>query len=250
MLIRSAIVLATSWLVFAVARAETPPPLPAQIQNTIGMQFTLVPAGDFMMGSDESPASLARAYPHYERARLSDLGDEAPVHAVRISRAFYLGRHEVTVGQFRRFLALSGYQPESIADGTGGYGYNPAYDPASSARGDAFEGRDRQYSWLNPGFAQTDDHPVVNVTWNDAVAMSKWLSDTEGKTYRLPTEAEWEYAARAGTRTRYYSGDEPRSLLAIGNVFDAAASANWKKWAAFALEGNDGFSFTAPVGSF
>jgi hypothetical protein len=62
------------------------------------------------------------------------------------------------VGQFRRFVEASGHVPESVADGTGGYGYNPGYDPARTARGDAFEGRLPRYSWLSPGFAQTDEH--------------------------------------------------------------------------------------------
>ncbi|HYD97014.1 MAG TPA: formylglycine-generating enzyme family protein [Noviherbaspirillum sp.] len=223
---------------------------PVVHENTLGMQFVLVPAGEFLMGSDETPEALARAYPQYDPARFAQLGDEAPVHKVRITRAFYLGRHEVTVGQFRRFLDASGYRPESEADGTGGYGYNPQYDPAQSARGDAFEGRSPAYSWRNPGFTQGDDHPVTNITWNDAAAMARWLSKTEGKTYRLPTEAEWEYAARAGTRTRYHSGDDPQSLLQSANVFDASARGNWEKWAAFALDGSDGYPFTAPVGSF
>ncbi|MFD2272051.1 formylglycine-generating enzyme family protein [Undibacterium arcticum] len=225
--------------------------LPTQIENSVGMKFVLVPAGEFMMGSDESPDSLAKSYPQYERARFLELDDEAPVHKVRITRAFYLGQHHVTVGQFRRFLEASGYKPESETDGTGGYGYNPDYDPAKSVRGDAFEGRNPKYSWRNPGFQQGDDHPVVNVTWNDAVAMSKWLSETEGKTYRLPTEAEWEYSARAGTRTRYYTGDDPQSLLKAANIFDADAQKKiGKKWAIYALAGHDGFAFTSPVGSF
>jgi formylglycine-generating enzyme len=232
------------------AEAAPAPAAPARIENALGMQFALIPAGQFLMGSDESPESLAKSYPQYERKRFVELFDEAPAHQVRITRHFYMGQHEVTVGQFRRFLELSGYQPESEADGTGGYGYNRDYDPAKSRRGDAFEGRDPKYSWRNPGFAQGDDHPVVNVTWNDAVALSRWLSKTEGKTYRLPTEAEWEYAARAGTRTRYASGDEPQSLLKVGNVFDAAAAGNWEQWRAFALTESDGYAFTAPVGSF
>lgn len=168
------------------------------MRNALGMKFVLVPAGEFMMGSEESPETLAQAYPQYEHQRLLDLKDEAPVHKVRITRAFHLGQHEVTVGQFRAFLVASGYQPESVSDGTGGYGYSPDYAPAKSVRGDAFEGRHPKYSWRNPGFLQGDDHPVVNVTWNDAVVMSQWLSKMEGKSYRLPTEAEWEYAARAG----------------------------------------------------
>jgi formylglycine-generating enzyme required for sulfatase activity len=223
---------------------------PKEIENLLGMKFVLVPAGEFMMGSDEPPEALASAYPQYGRERFAALADEAPVHKVRITRPFYLGQHEVTVGQFRRFVEASGYQPESEADGTGGYGYNPAYDPEKSERGDAFEGRNPKYSWRNPGFRQGDDHPVVNVTWNDAVAMSRWLSAKEGKRYRLPTEAEWEYAARAGTRTRYHSGNDPQSLLKVANIFAADTTKSWPQWKDYALAGADGFEFTAPVGDF
>jgi formylglycine-generating enzyme required for sulfatase activity len=220
------------------------------MRNALGMSFVRVPAGEFMMGSDETPESLARSFPLLERKRFTDLFDEAPVHKVRITRAFYMGQHEVTVGQFRRFLEASGYLPESEADGTGGYGYNPAYDPTTSASGDTFEGRDRRYSWRNPGFPQTEDHPVLNVTWNDAVAMAAWLSRTEGRRYRLPTEAEWEYAARAGTRTRFQNGDDPQALVQVANLFDASSAPYWPRWQQHALKGNDGFVFTSPVGSF
>jgi sulfatase modifying factor 1 len=230
-----------------VARSEHPPSV---VENSLGMAFVLIPAGDFLMGSDETPEALARAYPQYETKRLQDLTDEAPVHRVRITRPFYLGRHEVTVGQFRRFIEASGYVPESIADGTGGYGYNPAYDPATSPRGDAFEGRDPRYSWRNPGFPQGDDHPVLNVTWNDAIALSDWLTRQEGRRYRLPTEAEWEYACHAGQHTRYQGGDDPATLLTTANTFDADSLINWSHWARFALLGHDGFAFTAPVGRF
>ena len=165
---------------------------PQVVVNSLGMRLVAIPAGRFWMGSAESAQELAKAYPLLEAERFAALSDEAPVHEVHISRPFYLGQHEVTVGQFRRFLAESGYQPESVSDGTGGYGYNPQYDPATTQRGDAFEGRDTRYSWRNPGFKQADDHPVVNVTWNDAQALAQWLSQREGVRYRLPTEAEWE----------------------------------------------------------
>ena len=237
------------FLIF-VASTSAQAATPTALVNSLGMPFVPIPAGEFMMGSDESPESLAASWPAYERKRFTDVADEAPVHRVRITRPFYLGQTEVTVGQFRRFLEASGYVPESVADGTGGYGFNPAYDPATTARGDAFEGRDPTYSWRNPGFAQDDSHPVVNITWNDAVAMAGWLSRSEGRVYRLPTEAEWEYAARAGTRTRYHSGDAPASLLKVANVVDADAAQNWEKWTRHALDGRDGHAFTAPAGSY
>jgi len=237
-------------LISAAAAAQDPAPPPAVWRNSLGMEFVRIPAGSFAMGSAEDPEALARDFPLLERRRFELLADEAPVHQVRISRAFYLGRHEVTVGQFRRFIEASGYRPESEADGTGGYGYNPAYDPADSARGDAFEGRDPRYSWSNPGFAQGDDHPVVNVTWNDAQALAAWLSRSEGHRYRLPTEAEWEYACRGGSRSRYPHGDDPQALARSANTFDQSAAVFWPRWRQHALADSDGHAFTAPVGSY
>jgi formylglycine-generating enzyme required for sulfatase activity len=106
-----------------------------------------------------------------------------------------------------------------------------------------------KYSWRNAGFEQTDEHPVVNVSWNDAVAFCNWLSKKESKTYRLPTEAEWEYACRAGTTTRYYSGDDPETLAKVGNVADAALKAKFPDLK-YTLKASDDYVFTAPVGSF
>lgn len=220
-------------------------------ENSLGMKFVQVPAGSFLMGSEDNAARLIRDYPQYDMQRFAGfIADELPVHQVRITRPFFLGQHEVTVGQFRRFIAASGHVPESEADQTGGYGYNPAHDPAKPENKDAFEGRDRRYSWKNPGFPQGEDHPVLNVTWHDAVAMAKWLSQQEGRTYRLPTEAEWEYACRAGTRTLHPLGDDPQALIRIANIFDADAAPYWKNWQQNALKGHDGYAFTAPVGQF
>ncbi len=226
------------------------PRQPQPFENSLGMRFVQIPAGEFLMGSEASPDELAQVFPALPRERFLKLADEGPVHRVRISRSFWLGQHEVTVGQFRRFLARSGYRPESVADGTGGYGWRADYDPASSPRGDAFEGRRPEYSWANPGFPQGEDHPVTNITWHDAQALAAWLSQTEGRRYRLPTEAEWEYACRAGTRTHFSTGDAPQSLLGHANLFDADSARHWPKWQAMALPGSDGHAFTAPVGSF
>ena len=88
----------------AAAQDQAPPPPPAVWRNSLGMDFVRIPAGSFAMGSAEDPEALARDFPLLERRRFELLSDEAPVHQVRISRAFYMGRHEVTVGQFRRFI--------------------------------------------------------------------------------------------------------------------------------------------------
>ncbi len=234
----------------ALAACTAPPTGAPSLTDSAGIAFVRIPAGEFLMGNDETPDSLAKAFPAYDAARLAGLADESPVHRVRITRAFWLGRHEVTVAQFRRFIDGTGYVPESIADRTGGFGFNPARDPAASGGGDAFEGRDPKYSWRNPGFPQADDHPVVNVSWNDAMAMARWLGAKEGAVYRLPTEAEWEYAARAGTRTRFGSGDASETLIGNANVFDIEAAGNWPRWKPFALDTHDGHAFTAPAGSF
>ncbi len=160
-----------------------------EIVNSIGMKLASIPAGEFMMGGTEPAEELVKAFPAYHR-KPEFFRDEYPRHRVRITRPFFMGTCEVTVGQFRRFVEDSGYKTEAERDGTGGWGYDPALGKC--------RGRDLRFNWRNPGFEQTDAQPVLNVTWNDAMAFCRWLSRKEGKTYRLPTEAEWEYACRAG----------------------------------------------------
>ena len=175
------------------------------------MKLVLIPAGEFMMGSAEPADELVKTFAAYNR-KADYFKDEYPCHRVRITKAFYLGKFEVTVGQFRLFVAQTGYKTEAETDGTGAWGYNPQTGQC--------EGRRPQFNWLNTGFKQTDDHPVVNVTWNDAAAFCRWLGGKEGKTYRLPTEAEWEYACRAQISTRYQNGDDPAGLSAAANALD------------------------------
>jgi formylglycine-generating enzyme required for sulfatase activity len=90
----------------------------------------------------------------------------------------------------------------------------------------------------------------VNVTWNDAVAFCEWLNKKEGKNYRLPREAEWEYACRAGTTTKYYHGDDPEGLATIGNVADRSFKNTKPSGYDWGIESNDGYVFTAPAGRF
>src|SRR5204863_4792601 len=109
-------------------------------------------------------------------------------------------------------------------------------------------GPDKKYSWRITGFLQTDEHPVVNVSWNDAIAFCKWLTDQERVEYRLPTEAEWEYACRGGTATAYCNGNDVEKIPEVGNIVDALAKEKFPD--RIAIAGRDGHVFTAPVGSF
>ncbi len=209
--------------------------------RTSGMKLKRIPAGSFMMGSPDSDKDAQ--------------DDEKPQHTVRITRPFYLGVTEVTRGQFRRVVESSGLTTEAERDGKGGYGWNEVKR--------TFE-KDPKYTWKNPGFTQTDEHPVVNVSWNDAIAFCNELSKLDGlkpyyhfddgersggNGYRLPTEAEWEYACRARTTTRYVSGDDPETLVEVGNIADGTAKKKYPEWT-WAIAAQDGYMYTAPVGCF
>ena len=132
-----------------------------------------IPGGEFMMGSEKGAL------------------DERPVHHVRVN-SFYLGRTEVTVAQWRTFVKETSYvtQAEQRRGGM--------------VRGDKGREVKRDANWKNPYLVQTDDHPVVLVSWKDAQEFCRWLSKKTGLAYRLPTEAEWEYACRAGSNDDYY----------------------------------------------
>jgi formylglycine-generating enzyme len=199
--------------------------------NSIGMRLASIPAGEFMMGSDDPSEALDDHY-----------ADERPAHRVQINRVFYLGIHEVTVGQFRQFVSDSNYRTDAERGVAfpGGFGL----DSASGELGAA-----ETYSWRNVGFDLSDDHPVVNVSWNDAVAFCEWLSRKEGRSCRLPTEAEWEYACRAGTDTRYHHGDAAGRIVEVANVADATARKSFPDWT-WTLQASDGYALAAPVGRF
>ena len=145
-----------------------------------GPELVLIPTGRFQMGS-----------PEHERKKAIEAGSkknwldrETPQHWVGIEQPIAMGRYPVTVGQWRAFAQATGWQP-------GG-----------------------EFDWTAPGFHQADDHPVVGVSWNDAQSYLRWLVEQTGQVYRLPSEAEWEYACRAGTRTAFYFGDSISTDLA------------------------------------
>ncbi len=234
-------------------RASADEPVPkagTAVTNSIGMTLRKIPAGEFEMGLRESFEELAKAFPKFRSpslytpgiTRVEELIDQAP-HKVRITRPFYMGTCEVTIQQFKKFVEDARFETEPERDGTGGYGVDVATKEWST-------GREKRYSWRTPGFPQGDDHPVVNITWGDAVAFCDWLGKKEDKRYRLPTEAEWEYACRAGTTTRYNFGDDPERLAANANTYDASGAKVFPEWSKWAVRGDDGFPFTAPVGRY
>jgi formylglycine-generating enzyme required for sulfatase activity len=204
----------------------------------VRMQFILIPPGTYMMGSPEN-----------EEGRVND---EAP-HAVTITKPFFLGKYAVTRGQFRRFAVAAKYQTEAEKDGLGGWGYDEPNDrfegPTWNAKTGAYAGGAKtRYNWANTGFRQTDDHPVVNVSWNDAKAFCRWLAASSGRSVRLPTEAEREYACRAGSQTRYHFGDNAEDLAKYANMADGTRKKRFPRFTTIAAQ--DGYVFTAPVGRF
>ena len=198
---------------------------PGEFTNSIGMKLRLIPPGEFLMGS---------AGPN-EKVHMQ----QKPQHKVHISRPYYLAAFEVTRGEFARFVAAAGYKTEAERDGGKAAGVGAAGDLMEMSG----------LSWQKPGFDQTDAHPVVIVSWNDATAFCRWLSDKEGRTYRLPSEAEWEYACRAGTMTPFFSGNTLNDLFSVGNGMDATFRQHFHPKNTDAGPA-DGFVFTAPVGSF
>ena len=189
--------------------------VPVDIENSIGMKLRVIPAGEFLMGS--SDGEIQRAIQTVEavgwagdtRERLSY---ERGPHRVELTDPFAIGVYEVTRGQFRRFVDAKNYITDAEKDGKGGQVYlngKWVYDSHASWKSD--------FAYFQK---QTDTHPVVNVSWNDAVAFCEWLSQAEGVTYRLPTEAEWEFACRAGSQQRYSFGDEESALGEYASVAD------------------------------
>ena len=145
-----------------------------------GPELVLIPTGRFQMGSGEREHAAAIK----AGAQQGWLERETPQRWVGIEQPFALGRFPVTVGEWKQFVRETGWESQSDTD------------------------------WREPGFAQTDQHPVVGVSWHDAQLYLRWLSHKTGQVYRLPSEAEWEYACRAGTRTAFSFGDEISTELA------------------------------------
>ena len=211
------------------AKSPTAAVTPGQFTNSIGMKFVEIKPGSFLMGS---PASQP--------------GRDAneTQHKVTLTKAFFMGTTHVARKHFAAFVEETGYRTDAEKEGFGrAMTATAAWSNAVGA------------SWRNPGFDQDDDHPVVQISWNDATAFSQWLSKKEGRRYRLPTEAQWEYAARAGTQTAYWWGDNPDNGVGCANLADRTAAQTVPPRQQVSPDGrifnwSDGYTYTSPVGKF
>jgi formylglycine-generating enzyme required for sulfatase activity len=157
--------------------------------------MTVIPTGSFVMGSSSQEQALATAAGLPQQTMVW----ESPQHEVSVT-GFAAGLYAVTKGEFAAFARASGYHTE--AEET---------DGCAIWTGKEWK-KESSNSWRNVTFTQGDDHPVVCVTWNDAQAYIQWLNKTSGKRYRLPSEAEREYSARAGTQTEFWWGNSITTL--------------------------------------
>jgi formylglycine-generating enzyme required for sulfatase activity len=190
--------------------------------------LSVVRAGSFLMGSADGEVGRQ--------------ANEGPRHRVTLPRGFALGLQEVTVAQFREFVRMSRYRTTAEIDGQ-----SRVYDERSGR----ITLRDR-INWTHnyEGNRAQDDLPVVHVSWHDAKAYVKWLSEVTGKRYRLPTEAEFEYALRAGTVSLYWWGDAEPDLPVENLTGLEDRSASGRQWSAGFRRYGDGYWGPAPGARF
>ncbi|HEX4150968.1 MAG TPA: SUMF1/EgtB/PvdO family nonheme iron enzyme [Steroidobacteraceae bacterium] len=174
--------------------------------------MTVLPVGRFKQGSVDGPAF------------------EQPVHWVAIDRPIAMSTNPMTLRDFEQFITATRRDMQGCDTYDGEWKHQP------------------DNSWEQPGFSQTGMHPVTCVSWEDAEAYAKWLSTKTGHRYRLPSAAEWEYAARAGGEAAQPWGTDAQSACTHANVADASAALHYPGWAVFPCD--DGYVYTAPVGAF
>ncbi len=199
------------------------------IHKASGVALVLIPAGEFVMGSPKNEADRMNGEDQHRRI---------------IRQPFYMGETEVTVAQFRRFVTTTNYKTDAEA-GT-------PIDRFTVGSFAAVPHGDRDWSlaanWRNqfsnlPEYRVRDDHPVIHVSWNDAKRFSEHFG------FQLPTEAQWEYAARAGTSTSYFWGEKAEAGAGFGNVKDEQARRRFKD-VGQTLAFDDGAALITKVGSY
>ncbi|MEX2498159.1 MAG: formylglycine-generating enzyme family protein [Wenzhouxiangellaceae bacterium] len=196
--------------------------------DAYGPVMVVIPSGSFMMGSPEG-----------EEDRV---GNEGPRFRVTFDRGFALSRNEVTVGQFRRFVESTGYQTDAERSGA-----SRIYMSGSGRVAER-----RRITWENDYLGDQADEslPVIHVSWNDANAYANWLAEQTDRAYRLPAEAEFEYALRAGSQTRFWWGDGSPDDVVENLTGDGDQFTDQRRWTVAFRRYDDGYWGPAPVGSF
>jgi len=207
------------------AHPDTVVAVPGAAADTTPLTMCYIPRGKFNMGSPENE---------------EDRDDDEVRHKVTLTKSFWIGKHEVTNGQFQAFVEETGYKTQAEKEG---------FSFSLNRQTGEWEATDG-VTYKSPGlFSMHQNGPVVHVSWSDAQAYCAWLSGKTGWKFRLPTEAEWEYACRAGTSTARFTGDSEDSLSGYANGQDASFSkVVLDKWVCFKWD--DGHPYPAPVGSF
>ncbi|MGD0090516.1 MAG: SUMF1/EgtB/PvdO family nonheme iron enzyme, partial [Planctomycetota bacterium] len=206
----------------AIEKALGPAPeLALNLGGGVKMELVLVKAGEFMMGGTGKSGTYWQ-------------GNQGPIHKVTITKPYYVGKYPVTVAQFAAFVNATKYQTDCEKAGNKGI----------SVINNSWGGR-TGINWREPGLEQTPDHPVVLVSWNDTQAFVAWASKQSGRDVRLPSEAQWEYAARGPKSLEYPFGEKWDGLKA--NHCDAALkNSGWRDGGC--SNDNDGYAYTSPVG--
>jgi formylglycine-generating enzyme required for sulfatase activity len=203
--------------------AQTPVPESADMLT--------IPAGQFIMGSSQAETDHEQTQTMHTEGDADNFGPrEKPQHEVQI-KSFKLSKYLVTRGDFAQFVNLTGYAA------VGCYGYNGVHYAQSATQ-----------DWRWPGFKQTNRDPAVCVSYKDALAYIAWYSERTGLAYRLPSEAEIEYATRAGTTTSRFWGEDVALQCAYGNGPDLTMKEHFPGW--YGAPCHDGYMLTSPVGAF
>ena len=244
------------------ANAADPETKSVDLGGEVALELVKLPPGEFLMGSTAEEKAWATgieggATPGTTRESFEG---EAP-RPMRVKEAFWMGRTEVTMGQFRRFAEESGYLTDAEKQGGAPHCFDPEWTGYRFTTGvvhpwKATEGK----SWRDPGFphALREDFPVVCVSWNDARSFGEWLTKREreagrlpdGLVYRLPTEAEWEYACRGGSK-------ESHSFWWGNEIEEGEGRINFssidflpgrtRTWPLAKVPWSDGFAFVSPA---
>ncbi len=191
-----------------------------------------LPPGEFLMGTAEDQRLI-------DPRTGAPATNDGPQHRVSLAEGFAIGRYEVTVAEFAEFVADSGYE---TVDRCMEFSKPGSFTISKNA------------NWGNTGFRQSPDQPAVCVSYYDAEAYANWLAELTGRNYRLPTEAEWEYAARGGAATVYHWGSDTAAACDYANVRSTGADTISKRQlqadADMGFPCDDSYVHSSPVGSF